>query len=118
MKCLKLISPGHLKFFKNEKTPEIDDESIIIKVKYCGICSSDIKFINTGHRIKRYPVTLGHEISGLVYKIGKNVKKVKPNDDVILIELETSLNTSFIISLSFIAGNFVIISELSQEIGA
>ena len=84
MKCLKLISPGKLKFFNNEKKPEIDEDSLLIKVKYCGICSSDIKFIEKGHRINKYPMILGHEVSGIVHKIGKKVKKFKLKDHIVL----------------------------------
>ena len=84
MKALKLISPGNLRVMKKLSMPKLSNDSIIIKVKYCGICSSDIKFIDKGHRIKKYPIILGHEISGNVYKVGKKIKKFKVGDHVVL----------------------------------
>ena len=60
---------GINKFKIDEKFQKIDKNKILIKVDSCGICSSDLKFIYTGSRIKKYPIILGHEISG---SIGKN----------------------------------------------
>ncbi len=47
-----------------EKKEKVSKNKILVKVDSCGICSSDLKFIYTGSRIKKYPVILGHEISG------------------------------------------------------
>jgi L-iditol 2-dehydrogenase len=52
-----------------KKLTKINKNQILVKVDSCGICSSDLKFIYTGSRIKKYPIILGHEISG---SIGKN----------------------------------------------
>ncbi|MBQ4543685.1 MAG: zinc-binding dehydrogenase [Clostridia bacterium] len=54
--------------------PEISDDEILVKVEGCGICGTD------AHEYKRdpfglIPVVLGHEGTGEVVKIGKNVKK-------------------------------------------
>ena len=63
-------------YLKKIKQLEIKDEikkinknELLVKVDSCGICSSDLKFIYTGSRIKKFPLILGHEISGT---IGKN----------------------------------------------
>ena len=82
MKALRLLSPGKLKLQNTITVPKINPNSFLIKVEYCGICSSDIKFIDKSHRIKNYPVTLGHEISGTIIKIGSKVKKFKLNDKI------------------------------------
>ena len=54
--------------------PEIGDDDILVKVEGCGICGTD------AHEYKRdpfglIPVVLGHEGTGEIVKIGKNVKK-------------------------------------------
>ena len=54
--------------------PEIGDDDILVKVEGCGVCGTD------AHEFKRdpfglIPVVLGHEGTGEVVKIGKNVKK-------------------------------------------
>ena len=46
-----------LKRLKIKETfQKIANDDIIIKVDSCGICSSDLKFIYTGSRIKKYPI--------------------------------------------------------------
>jgi threonine dehydrogenase-like Zn-dependent dehydrogenase len=54
--------------------PEIGDNDILVKVEGCGICGTD------AHEFKRdpfglIPVVLGHEGTGEIVKMGKNVKK-------------------------------------------
>lgn len=60
---------GINQFKIEKKLKKIDKKKVLIKVDSCGICSSDLKFIYTGSRIKKYPIILGHEISG---SIGNN----------------------------------------------
>ena len=59
---------------KEYPIPEIGDGDILVKVEGCGICGTD------AHEYKRdpfglIPVVLGHEGTGEIVKIGKNVKK-------------------------------------------
>ena len=54
--------------------PEVGDDDILVKVEGCGICGTD------AHEFKRdpfglIPVALGHEGTGEIVKMGKNVKK-------------------------------------------
>lgn len=61
--------------------PKLGETDVLVKVRFCGICGSDLHlYQNTGHAEKT-PV-LGHEISGRVEEIGKQVTKVKPGDRV------------------------------------
>ena len=84
MKALRLLSPGNLKLQNNVRIPKVCSDSILLKVNYCGICSSDIKFIDKSHRIKKYPITLGHEISGTIEEVGKNIKQFSKDDKITL----------------------------------
>ncbi len=64
--------------------PEISDDDILIEVKAAGICGSDIAFDQGGHEnLLRPPVTLGHEFSGIIAAVGKNVKDWKVGDRVV-----------------------------------
>ncbi|MBO4941375.1 MAG: zinc-binding dehydrogenase [Clostridia bacterium] len=54
--------------------PEIGDDDMLVKVEGCGVCGTD------AHEYKRdpfglIPVVLGHEGTGEIVKLGKNVKK-------------------------------------------
>lgn len=54
------------KIIIQQKNLKINKNYICLKIDSCGICSSDLKFINTGSRIKKFPITLGHEISAVI----------------------------------------------------
>ena len=54
--------------------PELGDDDILVKVEGCGVCGTD------AHEFKRdpfglIPLVLGHEGTGEIVKMGKNVKK-------------------------------------------
>ncbi len=58
---------------KEYPIPEIGDDDMLVKVEGCGVCGTD------AHEFKRdpfglIPVVLGHEGTGEIVKIGKNVK--------------------------------------------
>jgi L-iditol 2-dehydrogenase len=59
--------------------PSIGDNELLVKVKASGICGSDVM---EWYRIKKVPRILGHEITGDIVEIGKNVKKYKIGDHV------------------------------------
>ena len=59
--------------------PEIEDGEILIKVKVCGICSSDTM---AWYVRKKAPLVIGHELSGVVVKTGNGVDGFKPGDRV------------------------------------
>ncbi|MEA3485470.1 MAG: scyllo-inosose 3-dehydrogenase [Candidatus Aerophobetes bacterium] len=58
--------------------PEIGDTEVLIKVKSCGICGSDVHMAQSDEEgyiwypgLTAFPCTLGHELSGVVAKAGK-----------------------------------------------
>ena len=61
--------------------PEVGDRDILVKVEGCGVCGTD------AHEFKRdpfglIPVALGHEGTGEIVKMGKNVKKDSAGKDL------------------------------------
>jgi L-iditol 2-dehydrogenase len=54
---------------------------VLIKVKYTGICGSDIPRVN-GNACHYYPNVLGHEFSGVVEELGEGVSSLKVGDRV------------------------------------
>ncbi len=59
--------------------PQIGDNDILLKVMASGICGSDLMEF---HRIKKAPFVPGHELSGIIEKIGKNVTEYKPGERI------------------------------------
>ncbi|MGD0125780.1 MAG: galactitol-1-phosphate 5-dehydrogenase [Terriglobia bacterium] len=62
--------------------PPIGPEDVLVQVKACGICGSDIHGFDgsTGRRIP--PLVMGHEASGVVYKTGADVTDFRAGDRV------------------------------------
>ena len=76
-----LRTPGRpLKIERLEMEGPRDDEALVRMVA-SGICHTDIDFCDGG---ASGPVVLGHEGSGVVERIGKAVKGIKPGDHVVL----------------------------------
>lgn len=61
--------------------PIAKDGHVVIKVKYTGICGSDIPRVN-GDACHYFPNVLGHEFSGIVTEIGNGVTTLKVGDRV------------------------------------
>ncbi len=65
--------------------PEIKADEILVKVAACGVCHTDLHYIDHGvPTFKKPPVILGHEPSGIVAEIGENVANFKVGDKVLL----------------------------------
>jgi L-iditol 2-dehydrogenase len=62
--------------------PEIGDEDVLVRVKACGICGSDIHGYDgsTGRRIP--PLVMGHEAAGVIERTGRAVDRFKVGDRV------------------------------------
>jgi L-iditol 2-dehydrogenase len=59
---------------KEFNIPEIGDDEILVKVEGCGVCGTDVHEYK-GDPFGLIPVVLGHEGTGEIVKIGKNVKR-------------------------------------------
>lgn len=81
MKALVLTEYKKLEYLDYPK-PEIAADEVLIKVKACGICGSDVHGYDgsTGRRIP--PLIMGHEASGEIVEIGPEVKDWKIGDRV------------------------------------
>lgn len=67
--------------YEDIKKPEIEPGKVIVKVKYTGICGSDVPRVN-GTACHYYPNVLGHEFSGTVDEVGEGVTSVQKGDRV------------------------------------
>ena len=62
------------------RDPRAND--VVIDIKYCGICHSDIHQARDEWGGSRFPMVPGHEIAGVVTRVGSGVKKFKVGDKV------------------------------------
>jgi propanol-preferring alcohol dehydrogenase len=65
--------------------PRIADDQILVKVAACGVCHTDLHYLEHGvPTFKKPPVVLGHEASGVVDQVGGKVTNVKQGERVLI----------------------------------
>ena len=70
--------------------PTPGPDEAIVKVHYCGICGSDIT--NFKYKMYNFPLIMGHEITGVVEEIGKNITNAKVGDRVICVNVSLDVS--------------------------
>ncbi|RAH43679.1 NAD(P)-dependent alcohol dehydrogenase [Aspergillus brunneoviolaceus CBS 621.78] len=59
-----------------------EETDVDIKVSHCGICGSDLHTLHSGWKPTLYPCCVGHEIVGVVVRVGSQVSDIKLGDRV------------------------------------
>lgn len=69
---------------QDREIPQIGEGEALIKVRYCGICGSDLHVLHGQHPTATFPVVPGHEFVGeLVEAKGEGAEQLKPGDMVV-----------------------------------
>ena len=81
MKALLYTKPYSFEYTE-VPDPAIGDDDVLIRIKACGICGSDVHGFTgkTGRRLP--PLIMGHEAAGIVEEMGKNVQGLEKGDRV------------------------------------
>lgn len=82
MKAMVLEKVGKPLVLKDVPIPEIGSHEILIKVKACGVCRTDLHIVDGELPSPHIPLILGHQIVGLVERVGSQVAQFKPGDRV------------------------------------
>src|SRR5262245_34132520 len=90
MKAARMHEYGKALVLEDVPVPGIQPDEILVRVKACGMCRSDVQLVDGYFR--KYadiptPITPGHEITGVVHKIGEGVHKsagVQEGDHVVV----------------------------------
>jgi L-iditol 2-dehydrogenase len=67
--------------------PILTPNNVIVRIKYVGLCGSDLHFFQDGRigsGILTEPRILGHEASGYIEEVGKDVTNLKEGDPVVI----------------------------------
>ena len=67
-----MTAPGKIQF-QDVPVPEAKQGEVLVKIMKIGICGSDIHVYHGKHPFTQYPVTQGHEVSGVVAALGSGV---------------------------------------------
>jgi len=78
-----VTAPGRIEY-RDRKLPDLHAHGVLLKVKAVSVCGGDLHIFKGKHPAAPLPVPIGHELSGEVLKIGKNVSRVKEGDRVVV----------------------------------
>ena len=72
MKAIRYYAPQDIRY-EDVEVKEPDDNDVLVKIKAALTCGTDIKTYRRGHPvlIKKVPSCFGHELAGIVEKVGK-----------------------------------------------
>ena len=76
MRALQLVTPGRWLEEREWATPEPGWGEIVVEVRAAGICRSDVHYRSGFPVAGPLPLTLGHEISGVVVGVGPGASSV------------------------------------------
>ncbi|CAI0435113.1 unnamed protein product, partial [Linum tenue] len=67
------------------------DTDVTIEILYCGICHTDLHQAKNDWGITTYPIVPGHEITGIITKVGKKVENFKVGEKRYVVHVPESL---------------------------
>src|SRR6266446_3960257 len=82
MKAVRLIEPGRRLELQETPIPTPGSHDVLVRVKAAGICHSDAHYRAGKSRVHPLPLTLGHEVAGMVEKVGAEVSGFEPGNRV------------------------------------
>lgn len=82
-KALCLIGQNRFHYARCEAPRLPQAHEVSIEVIACGICGTDLSFINTCEKQLKAPIILGHEFVGEVKSLGRAVNQLKKGDKIV-----------------------------------
>jgi 2-desacetyl-2-hydroxyethyl bacteriochlorophyllide A dehydrogenase len=83
MKAVRLIEPGRPVEMQEVSLPPVGAKDVLVQITAAGICHSDVHY-RAGVSPVLYPLTLGHEVAGVIAEVGTEVTNVRVGDRVCL----------------------------------
>ncbi len=82
MKAALLAALEQLEVLEVE-TPRASPGEVVVQVKACGVCGSDLRTLRYGHAHVTFPAILGHEFGGVIVEAGDGVQGLHLGDHVV-----------------------------------
>ena len=103
MKAIRLVQSGRQLELHDIPRPQPGPLDVLVRVKAAGICHSDVHYRAGKSRVHPLPMTLGHEVAGVIEATGDNARDFQPGDRVCLPLCSTSTQITFWVHMD--AGN-------------
>lgn len=83
MKSVVITQPGVLEIQQRDIPQPISNE-VRVKIRYAGICGSDVHIYRGHNAFVRYPRVIGHEFYGVIEQVGSNVPQSRVGQHVVV----------------------------------
>src|SRR5436305_2439710 len=78
-----LVLKDYKKFsYEDVPAPQAGPKEVLVAIKACGICGSDVYGMDGSSGRRRPPIIMGHEASGIIESVGSGVSSWKTGDIV------------------------------------
>lgn len=78
-----LVLKEYNKFaYEDVPLPDIGDSDVLVGVRACGICGSDVHGMDGSTGRRKPPIIMGHEAAGVIAQVGAKVTEWRPGDRV------------------------------------
>jgi len=74
MRAVRLVEAGKPLEMHDIPIPSLGDRDVLIRVRAAGICHSDAHYRAGRAPVRPLPMTLGHEVAGVIERVGKQVR--------------------------------------------
>src|SRR3954462_15836453 len=95
MKTIRLTAVGSPLEEQGIDGPAVGSNDVLIRVRAAGICHSDAHYRAGVSPVKQLPITLGHEVAGVIEEIGDAIRNFKPGERVCVHYLATCGSCAF-----------------------
>ena len=86
MKAVRKIEPKPGIVVQEIEEPRIGPSQVLVEIEATAICGSDLHIYRWDEQTARWktplPMTVGHEFSGRIVEVGKEVRSLRPGDNV------------------------------------
>jgi len=80
---------------KDIPTPKCPEDGLLLRVKACAVCGTDVKIYNYGHILLKLPRVLGHENAGVIEEVGPKAGDFKKGSRVAVAAVINCLKCEF-----------------------
>jgi 2-desacetyl-2-hydroxyethyl bacteriochlorophyllide A dehydrogenase len=84
VKAVRLVKPGQPVEMQEVPIPRIGARDVLVRIKAAGVCHSDVHYRAGVSPVHPLPLTLGHEVAGVVERVGAEVTTLDAGDRVCL----------------------------------
>lgn len=84
MRSLSYSTRSTISYEEVEQPSDVGADEVLVRPAFTGICGTDLLIWHNGHSRATPPVTLGHEFSGVVERVGADVDDIAPGDRVVV----------------------------------